>query len=74
MAKKSKGVGSAGRFGTRYGRKLRSKISMVEAEQKKNHICPSCKKPKVKREAKGIWKCSKCGHKFAGRAYVPGVQ
>jgi large subunit ribosomal protein L37Ae len=73
MAKKKEGIGSAGRFGARYGVKLRKKVSMVEAEQRKHHECPSCKQPKVARDAKGIWNCKKCGYKFAGRAYTPGA-
>ena len=72
MATKKKGQGTAGRFGTRYGRKLREKVSAIEAKQKSNHTCPNCAKDKVSRTAKGIWECKKCKHKFAGKAYVPG--
>ena len=71
MAKK-KGQGTAGRFGTRYGRKLREKVSAVEAKSKAKHPCPKCLDKKVKRVAKGIWECAKCKHKFAGKAYSPG--
>ena len=72
MVKKTKGQGTAGRFGTRYGRKLRNKVSAIEAKQKANHSCPSCVADKVKRTAKGIWECKKCGYKFAGKAYTVG--
>ena len=70
MAKKKK-VGSAGRFGTRYGKRLKNLVSVVERTQKKRHMCPKCKMKYVKRETSGVWKCHKCGTKFAGGAYRP---
>lgn len=63
-------VGSAGRFGVRYGRKIRQKICEVESKQKGWHKCPYCHKQKVKRVSSGIWACKKCGAKFSGRAYT----
>ncbi len=69
---KTKKVKSAGRFGARYGLKLRKKLIEVENKQKKKHECPSCKKKGLKRIASGIWECPKCGNKFAGKAYFPG--
>ena len=71
MGRKKK-VGSAGRFGSRYGRKVREKVAEIEREQKKRHVCPKCKMPYVKRVAAGIWECKKCGTKFAGKAYTVG--
>jgi large subunit ribosomal protein L37Ae len=68
---KTKKVGSAGRFGARYGKKIRSLIASVEKSQKKRYVCPKCGMPYVKRVAAGIWECKKCGAKFAGRAYKP---
>ena len=70
MTKKGK-VGSAGRFGTRYGRVIRGRVSKIESVQKKRHICPRCNMPFVKRVASGVWQCKKCGLKFAGPAYSP---
>jgi large subunit ribosomal protein L37Ae len=70
MVKKGK-VGSAGRFGVRYGRTIRATISKIEAEEKKRHVCPRCNMPYVKRVSSGVWKCKKCGNKFAGLAYSP---
>ena len=66
VKKKSK---SAGRFGPRYGSKLKDKLSEVESRQKKKYKCPLCLKPNVKRLSYGIWHCNKCDTKFAGKAY-----
>ncbi len=64
--KKSK---SAGRFGARYGKKVRAKLVKVEQKQRVKQTCPFCKKKGVKRLSKGIWKCSKCDKKFASGTY-----
>ena len=61
--------GSVKRFGARYGRKLKLKLSQIEFEQKKSHKCPYCNKPAVKRVSLGIWQCKKCNAKFTGKAY-----
>ena len=63
------GLGSAKRFGARYGRKLKVKFSKVETEQRKLHKCPYCSKVAVKRISLGIWQCRKCNAKFTGKAY-----
>src|SRR3989344_3403943 len=63
------GLGSAKRFGARYGRKLKLKFSKIETEQRKLHKCPYCNKIAVKRIAVGIWNCKKCNAKFTGKAY-----
>jgi large subunit ribosomal protein L37Ae len=69
MPSKSKKVKSAGRFGARYGRKVRVKIASVESKQRKKQKCPYCKKIGVKRLSKGIWYCKKCNKKFASDTY-----
>jgi len=69
---RTKKVGSAGRFGTRYGLTIRQRILAVEKKQKKKYECPSCTKQNVKRVAKGIWSCRTCKHTFAGGAYYLG--
>ncbi len=69
---RKKEVGSAGRFGPRYGKKVRKIVSSIEKIQKQRNICPKCNMPYVKRVAKGIWECKKCKIKFAGLAYMPG--
>lgn len=71
MAAGTKKVGSSGRFGVRYGGRLRFKVSEIEKKQKKKYECPSCKKTKLARSAKGIWQCKKCNYKMAGKAYEP---
>ena len=69
MPTKSKKTKSAGRFGARYGKKIRDKLVKVESKQRKKQKCPFCKKLGVKRLSKGIWKCPKCGKKFTGETY-----
>jgi len=71
MAKRTKKVGSAGRFQARYGVRARTRVRNVEVIQKAKHICPSCGHQKVKRTGTSIWQCRKCGVKFAGGAYQP---
>jgi len=71
MAKRTKKVGSAGRFQARYGVRSRTRMRNVEVVQKAKHICPSCGHQKVKRISTSIWQCGKCGVKFAGGAYIP---
>ena len=63
-------LGSAKRFGARYGSKPKHKFAKIEKEQRKKHLCPYCNTLKVKRVAVGIWHCRKCGSKFTGKAYT----
>ncbi|MEM2956052.1 MAG: 50S ribosomal protein L37ae [Candidatus Pacearchaeota archaeon] len=65
----TKKVASAGRFGVRYGKRIRESVVAVEKRQRQKQKCPYCKKQKVKRIAKGIWQCKKCNKKFTGGAY-----
>jgi len=65
---KTKKVSSTGRFGVRYGKKIREEVLLVERRQKQKQKCPFCKK-NVKRLAKGIWQCNKCKKKFTAGAY-----
>jgi large subunit ribosomal protein L37Ae len=71
MSKRTKKVGSTGRFQARYGVKSRTRIRNVEKQQLLKHKCPSCGQKKVKRISTSIWQCKKCGIKFAGGAYIP---
>ena len=65
----TKKVKSAGRFGIKYGLRVRGRLKKVEEKQRKKQICPLCKKGIVKRLASGIWKCKKCKKKFASNTY-----
>ncbi len=69
MATKLKKTKSAGRFGARYGRSIKSKLVKVEEKQRKKQKCPYCQKLGVKRLSTGIWKCPKCDKKFASDTY-----
>ncbi|MFP4591388.1 MAG: 50S ribosomal protein L37ae [Halobacteriales archaeon] len=72
MAKKTRGkVGSAGRFGARYGRVARKRVGDIERVMRRDHACPECDERRVEREGTGIWRCGACGHTFAGGAFVP---
>ena len=68
---KTKKVGVAGRFGSRYGKKVRVNFVKVGELRAAKWPCPKCLKKTVKRESAGIWYCSSCGYKFAGKAYKP---
>lgn len=66
-----KKVGSSGKFGPRYGMRVRRKWLEIDRIQRTLYQCPACKKTAVKRVASGIWECSKCEAKFSGGAYMP---
>ena len=67
----TKKVKSAGRYGIRYGKKIRDKTASVESKSRAIHKCPSCLKKGLKRQAAGIWTCRNCNLKIAGGAYSP---
>ncbi len=67
----TKKVKSAGRYGIRYGKKIRDKTAAVESNSRAVHNCPSCLKKGLKRQAAGIWQCRICDLKLAGGAYSP---
>ncbi|MCW7071287.1 MAG: 50S ribosomal protein L37ae [Methanophagales archaeon] len=69
--KKGKKTKSAGRFGVRYGRKIRKVVAAVEEKSRATHDCPRCVRKSVKRVGTGIWRCSKCGFTFSGGTYLP---
>jgi large subunit ribosomal protein L37Ae len=72
MTRKRKTYGL--RLRTRGGAAIQKRWTNIMLQMKQPHKCPSCASPKVKREAAGIWICSKCGYKFAGGAYVPSTK
>jgi large subunit ribosomal protein L37Ae len=57
------------RFGVRYGRTVKRKLGVIEAQQRGAHQCPYCRYKQVKRESAGIWHCAKCTATFTSRAY-----
>ena len=56
MPTKLKKTKSAGRFGARYGKRVRTKLIKVETKQRVKQKCPFCEKLGTKRLSKGIWK------------------
>ena len=68
---RTKKIGSAGRFGARYGSTIRMRVKRIEEKMKQLHKCPRCDIKAVKRKSIGIWKCKKCGYTFTGGAYIP---
>ncbi|MCF2143549.1 MAG: 50S ribosomal protein L37ae [Candidatus Heimdallarchaeota archaeon] len=71
MTRRTKKVGSTGRFGPRYGSQVKKRFLKVENSMNASHKCPNCASPTVKRKSIGIWHCSKCNLNFAGGAWVP---
>lgn len=69
MSTKSKKTKSAGRLGARYGKRVRDKLVQVEVKQRTRQKCPFCSKLGAKRDASGIWECSKCEKRFASNTY-----
>lgn len=68
---RTKKVGSSGKFGTRYGMRLRKRWLEVDKKRRALYECPTCKRLSVKRLSTGIWLCRKCSTKFTGGAYQP---
>lgn len=64
-------AGTAGRYRTRFGKRIRNKISKIEKEATENTKCPDCDSQRLEKEYAGIWKCKKCSNKFSGGAWKP---
>ena len=69
MTNKTKKSRAAGRFGARYGKRVRAKLADVESKQRIKQKCPLCNRIGAKRLSKGIWQCGKCGKRFASDVY-----
>lgn len=67
MAKKSGTIGSAGRFGARYGRIARRRVAEIEAQAEQATVDGES----VTRVGTGIWVNEETGEKFTGGAYRP---
>jgi large subunit ribosomal protein L37Ae len=70
-AAKGRKTRSAGRFGCRYGRKVRNLVADIEENMRQAHKCPKCGRMAVWREGTGIWSCTKCKYTYTGGTYVP---
>lgn len=71
MTRRTKKVRQTGRYGPRYGIRVRKQILLLEDKLRQKHKCPNCQHDRVKRISTGIWKCGKCELVFAGGAFVP---
>ena len=71
MARKTAKVGSAGKFGPRYGVRVRKRVRDIAKIRNSPHECPNCHHKSVKRVSAGIWQCRHCNNKFAASAYNP---
>ena len=69
MERRTAKVGITGKYGTRYGQKLRKQVKAIEILQRKKTICPFCGKTSIRRAAAGIWKCRACKRTIAGGAW-----
>lgn len=67
----TKKLKSVARFGARYGLGVKSRVLDIEQKQKQKFNCPQCGFLKVKRKARGIFECKKCGARFTGGAFIP---
>lgn len=67
----TKKVGTTGRFGNKYGSKVRHMVAKIEATSRAQHTCPQCLRLTLDRMSAGIWKCKKCKVTIAGGAYQP---
>ncbi len=73
MTRRTKKVGVAGRYGPRYGVRIRKQMSVITTAKNKSYECPRCNHVAVKRVSTGVWQCRRCDLKFAGGAYTPKV-
>ncbi|MHA2171642.1 MAG: 50S ribosomal protein L37ae [Candidatus Kariarchaeaceae archaeon] len=71
MTTRTKKVKASGRYGVRYGSKLRKRIREIDTTAKGSHRCPRCRLYSVRKESVGIWACRKCKYKYAGGAWTP---
>ena len=69
MERRTAKVGITGKYGTRYGQKLRKQVKAIEILQRTKYICPFCGKNSIRRFAVGIWRCRACRRNIAGGAW-----
>ena len=73
MARRTRHLGIVGRFGPRYGVRIRRRVQEIDEIRRSSHVCPKCQAQAVRRRSSGVWQCRHCGHVFAGGAYRPVV-
>ncbi len=73
MARRTQQVGVVGRYGPRYGVRIRRRVQEIDESVRASHVCPKCQAQAVRRRSSGVWQCRHCGHVFAGGAYRPVV-
>lgn len=71
---KTKKAGITGRYGAKYGSRIRKQIRDIEEKMKKPQKCPKCETKVSKRLSTGIWYCKKCGATFTGGAFTQSTQ
>jgi large subunit ribosomal protein L37Ae len=71
MARRTRQVGVVGRYGPRYGVRIRRRVQEIDEGLRAKHVCPKCQAQAVRRRSSGVWQCRHCGHVFAGGAYRP---
>ncbi|MFM1913008.1 MAG: hypothetical protein RIR51_846 [Bacteroidota bacterium] len=69
MERRTAKVGITGKYGTRYGQKLRKQVKAFEILQRTKYTCPFCGKASVRRHSVGIWNCKACRRSVAGGAW-----
>lgn len=69
MERRTVKVGITGKYGTRYGAKLRKQVKAIEILQRTKYTCPFCGKSSIRRFAVGIWRCRACRRNIAGGAW-----
>ncbi|MDR9411079.1 MAG: 50S ribosomal protein L37ae [Haloquadratum sp.] len=68
MSEKRRGkIGSAGRFGARYGRVARRRVNEIEAAMREAEVDGDS----VSRIGTGIWRNDRTGEVFTGGSYRP---
>jgi large subunit ribosomal protein L37Ae len=72
MPKKKKSFGL--RLRTRGGMTVRKQWTRITSQVRSRYKCPNCVGKSVKRNSIGVWKCTKCGYRFAGGAYEPSTR
>ena len=69
MERRTVKVGITGKYGTRYGAKLRKQAKAIEILQRTKYTCPFCGKNSIRRQAVGIWRCKAWRRSVAGGAW-----